>query len=289
MNKLIEKIELFTLKKNIIFLIIIFSLLLSCIKETNQIKKPEKVPSLPVLYRAAFSEYEKGNWSASIELFQKVETSYSYSEWSEKAILMIIYIYYEANESFKTLNYIRKYKKLYPSSKNSAYVDYIGALIFYENINTYSRDQTNTKAALEKFSTILKKYPNSIYAQESLYKLDLLNEILAGQQMNIARFYMKKSKWIAAIKRLNIVINEYGTTIFTIEALHRLVEIYYKLGNVKEAKKYASILGYNFNDSDWYKKSYKIVGNKKLNFDKIEKKKKRKLGEKILKIFKFSE
>jgi len=272
--------------KKICFVFFLLVLVISCSSNQDKIKRPEQLPPLDVLYRAAFDEYKKGKWSTSIELFQKVETRYSYSEWSEKAILMIIFIYYESAESFKTLEYIKKYKKLYPSSENIDYVDYISALTFYEEINSVSRDQTNTHAALDKFNKIIKNYPDSKYAEDAKYKIDLINEQLAGQQMNIARFYMKKSKWIAAIKRLNIVLNEYGNTIFAIEALHRLVEIYYNLGNIQEAKKYASILGYNFNDSNWYKKSYKIIKN--TSFSEKEKKQKRKLSDKIKKIFKFS-
>jgi len=272
--------------KKICFVFFLLVLVISCSSNQDKIKRPEQLPPLDVLYRAAFDEYKKGKWSTSIELFQKVETRYSYSEWSEKAILMIIFIYYESAESFKTLEYIKKYKKLYPSSENIDYVDYISALTFYEEINSVSRDQTNSHAALDKFNKIIKNYPDSKYAEDAKYKIDLINEQLAGQQMNIARFYMKKSKWIAAIKRLNIVLNEYGNTIFVIEALHRLVEIYYNLGNIQEAKKYASILGYNFNDSNWYKKSYKIIKN--TSFSEKEKKQKRKLSDKIKKIFKFS-
>lgn len=274
------------INKKIIFLTIIIFFINSCSNNKPKIKKPEEIPSLSLLYKAAFDEYEKGNWSSSIELFQKVETLYSYSEWSEKAILMVIYIYYQAGESVRTLNYIEKYKKIYPKSKNLPYISFIDALTFYENINTSSRDQTNSKVALKKFQNIIKDYPNSLYADESKYKIDLINEMLAGQQMNIARFYMNKSKWFAAIKRLQVILNEYNTTVYTIEALHRLVEIYYYLGNINEAKKHAAILGYNFNDSDWYKKSYKIIVNKKIN--EKERKQKRKLSENILKIFKYN-
>jgi len=250
------------------------------------IKKPEEIPPLNVLYKAAFDLYEQGDWSRSIELFKKVETRYSFSEWAPRATLMIMYIYYEAGESIKALEYANKFKKTNPRNKNINYVDFIIALTFYERINVVSRDQTNTRAALKQFQSILKKYPNSIYAEESKYKIDLINEQLAGNEMYIGRYYMKKGKWIAAIKRFQIVINQYDTTIFSKEALHRLVEIYYRLGNINEAKKYAAILGYNFNDSNWYKKSYKIVGNKDYRIE--EKKQKIKLKDRVKKIFSFS-
>ena len=275
------------LKKNTFFILIsIFIIVTACGKDDNLIKKPEEIPPLNVLYKAAFDLYEQGDWNRSIELFQKVETRYSFSEWAPRATLMIMYIYYEAGESIKALEYANKFKKTNPRNKNINYVDFIIALTFYERINVVSRDQTNTRAALKQFQSILKKYPNSIYAEESKYKIDLINEQLAGNEMYIGRYYMKKGKWIAAIKRFQIVINQYDTTVFSKEALHRLVEIYYRLGNINEAKKYAAILGYNFNDSNWYKKSYKIVGNK--NYRIEEKKQKIKLKDRVKKIFSFS-
>ena len=275
------------LKKNTFFILIsIFIIVTACGKDDNLIKKPEEIPPLNVLYKAAFDLYEQGDWSGSIELFQKVETRYSFSEWAPRATLMIMYIYYEAGESIKALEYANKFKKTNPRNKNINYVDFIIALTFYERINVVSRDQTNTRAALKQFQSILKKYPNSIYAEESKYKIDLINEQLAGNEMYIGRYYMKKGKWIAAIKRFQIVINQYDTTVFSKEALHRLVEIYYRLGNINEAKKYAAILGYNFNDSNWYKKSYKIVGNKDYRIE--ENKRKIKLKDRVKKIFSFS-
>ena len=275
------------LKKNTFFILIsIFIIVTACGKDDNLIKKPEEIPPLNVLYKAAFDLYEQGDWNRSIELFQKVETRYSFSEWAPRATLMIMYIYYEAGESIKALEYANKFKKTNPRNKNINYVDFIIALTFYERINVVSRDQTNTRAALKQFQSILKKYPNSIYAEESKYKIDLINEQLAGNEMYIGRYYMKKGKWIAAIKRFQIVINQYDTTIFSKEALHRLVEIYYRLGNINEAKKYAAILGYNFNDSNWYKKSYKIVGNKDYRIE--ENKRKIKLKDRVKKILSFS-
>ena len=149
-----------------------------------------------------------------------------------------------------------------------------------------SRDQEYTEIALNEFNKIIKNYPDTNYAYEATLKLDLIKEQLAGKEMYVARYYMAKSKWIPAIKRLKIVISEYDRTVYTNEALHRLVEIYYKLGNINEARKYAAILGYNFNDSDWYKKTYKIIEKKDYFKKKVTDK--TKLTEKIRKIFNFS-
>ena len=147
-------------------------------------------------------------------------------------------------------------------------------------------DESRAPIAPNQVSEIIKKYPNSIYAKESKLKIDLILEQLAGKEMYLARYYMNKNKWISALKRLNIVLSKYETTIYSTEALHRLVEIYYRLGNVNEAKRYAALLGYNFNDSDWYKKTYRIVKDKNYIIENI--KQNRKLKDKIKKIFKFS-
>lgn len=267
----------------LIFLVLVF---LGCSKKENLVKKPETIPPLNILYTNAYKEFEKGNWTESVELFQKVETRYSYSEWAPRATLMILYIYYDSNDSIQTLRYVEKFKKLYSGREEISYVDFIRAMTFYEQINVVSKDQTYTEVALKEFKEIIKKYPNSIYAKESKLKIDLILEQLAGKEMYLARYYMNKNKWISALKRLNIVLSKYETTIYSTEALHRLVEIYYRLGNVNEAKRYAALLGYNFNDSDWYKKTYRIVKDK--NYIIENKKQNRKLKDKIKKIFKFS-
>jgi len=270
-------------KTSILLLFLFFA---GCGKDENLITKPEKLLPLDALYRSAFNEFEQGNGQAAIELFKKVEVRYSFSEWAPKATLMIMYIYYETGQYYEALEYAKKYKELYRVSKNIDYVNFITGLVFYEQIDIVARDQTYALAALKEFKKIIKNNPNSVYSEEIKFKIDLINEQIAGKHLYIARFYMKKSKWIPAIKRLKIVINEYDYTIYAQEALHRLVEIYYRLGNIKEAKKYAAILGYNFNDSNWYKKTYKIVANKNYVIENV--KAKRKLKDRINKIFKFS-
>lgn len=276
--------------KNKIFAITIcffVILLLGCSpKNKNKITKSEAIPNVKDLYLNANEKYREGKYKDSLKLYKKIETRYSFSEYAPRALMMIMFIYYENNDQYNTLEYASKFRKFFPLHKNIAYVDFIAASTFYERIQVTSKDQTYAKVSLEKFSDIIKKYPNSVYADESKFKIDLINEQLAGKHIYIARYYMNKSKWVAAIKRLNIVIDDYPTTIYVTEALHRLVEIYYYLGNINEAKKYASILGYNFNDSDWYKKTYKIIEDQNYTEEKI--KTKRKLKDRLLKLFKFS-
>lgn len=273
------------MKIKLIHLFILFFLMLGCSKNDGKIKSPDKVEPVNILYRQAFEAYVSGDWNSSVKLFEKVERYYSFSEWAPRATLMIIYINYEVSDSYKTLSYIEKFKKLYPANQNIPYVEFIKGLVFYEFINVTSKDQEYTFAALKQFNKLIELYPNSNYAAESILKIDLINEQLAGKELYVARYYMDKSKWIPAINRLEIIIKNFDTTIYANEALHRLVEIYYRLGNINQAKKYAAILGYNFNDSDWYKKSYKIVGNQNYNSDIIKTKKS--LKNKIKKILSF--
>lgn len=267
---------------------LIFYTLLGCAnkKDTNLVTKPEKVPELKVLFSSALNYYNDGKYRNALKLFKKVETRYSFSDLAPRATLLITYIYYQNGDYFNTLKFARKFQTLYPKNENIAYIDFLIAMTFYEQVQIVARDQTYTKAALQEFKNIIKKYPKSKYAKESELKIDLINEQLAGKHMYLARFYMKKSKWISAIKRLNIILEKYPETIYTIEALHRLVEIYYKLGNVPLAKKYAATLGYNFNDSDWYKKTYKVVADQ--NYQEDTKVTKLKLRDKIKNIFKLS-
>ncbi len=273
--------------KNLIIAIFVFTLI-GCANDKNEnlITKPEKIPELKVLFTNALNYYNKGQYRNALKLFKKIETRYSFTDLAPRSTLMITYIYYQNADYFNTLKFARKFQTLYPRNENISYIDFLIAMTFYEQVQVVARDQTYTKAALKEFRNIIQKYPNSKYAKESELKIDLINEQLAGKHMYLARFYMKKSKWISAIKRLNIVLEKYPETIYTIEALHRLVEIYYKLGNVPLAKKYAATLGYNFNDSDWYKKTYKVVADQ--NYQEDTKITKIKLRDKIKNIFKLS-
>ena len=276
-------------KYKYIILFFFCSTLLNCKgnkNDKNLVTEPEKIAEVNVLYKNAINLYNNGKINSSLKLFKKIETRYSFSDFAPRATLMITYIYYENSDYFNTLKFARKYQSLYPRNKNITYIDFLVAMTFYEQVQVVAKDQTYTRAALKEFNRIIKKYPKSKYAKEAKLKLDLIKEQLAGKHMYLARFYMKKSKWASAIQRLNIILERYPEAIYTIETLHRLVEIYYKLGNIPLAKKYAATLGYNFNDSDWYKKTYKIVVDQ--NYQEDTKATKKKLREKIKDIFKLS-
>ena len=242
------------------FFLAILLLSYSCSTQDQEKKtKITKKPPLEIVYRQAYKNYLDQDYNEAIRLFELVEKNYSYSEWSPKALLMRAFIYYEAARYIDSLGLLQKFKKRHSGHKYLSYAEYLTAVCLFEQVNTSALSQENTSLALEQFKKIVEKYPNSDYAIDAKFKIDLLNEQFASKEMYLARYYMKREKWTPALYRLHIVLKNYQSTIYIEEALHRLVEINYKIGNVISAKKYASILGYNYNSSEWYKKSYKII------------------------------
>ena len=250
------------LKSFFLILFLIF-FAISCTGSKQEEIKPKKIISLDRLYKAAYQNFETGKYNEALELFKKVESDFSYTDWASRSLLMRSYIYYDSARYIDALTNLQSFKTRYAGSKDIPYAEYLIAMCLFEQINFVALSQENTKLALGQFEKIIKEYPNSIFAEDAKFKIDLLYEQLAGKEMYIARYYMKRNKWLPALYRLNNIYKNYQTTIYIEEALHRLVEINYKIGNISLAKKYAVILGYNFNDSDWYKKSYNIVSEKK--------------------------
>lgn len=245
-----------------IILILASFFLINCSSKNENLIKPKKTIPLELLYKEAYKNFEQGKYQDAVELFQEVEKNYGYTEWAAKALLLKSYIYYNSSRYVEALENLKNFKKLYSGNSELAYVEYLIAICLFEQINISARDQTNTRLSFQQFNKVIKNYPNTPYAEDLKLKLDLINDQLAGKEMYVARYYQKREKWLAALKRLTNILEKYQTTIYIEEALHRMVEIHYKIGNIEAAKKYASILGYNFNDSDWFKKSYTIVVDK---------------------------
>lgn len=245
-----------------IILILASFFLINCSSKNENLIKPKKIIPLELLYKEAYKNFEQGQYQDAVELFQEVEKNYGYTEWAAKALLLKSYIYYDSSRYVEALENLKNFKKLYSGNSELAYVEYLIAICLFEQINISARDQTNTRLSFQQFNKVIKNYPNTPYAEDLKLKLDLINDQLAGKEMYVARYYQKREKWLAALKRLTNILEKYQTTIYIEEALHRMVEIHYKIGNIEAAKKYASILGYNFNDSDWFKKSYTIVVDK---------------------------
>ena len=245
-------------KSFLVFFIFLF-IFVSCSKDVKKIEKPKKIIEVNKLFNLASANFEEGKNNDALKQFLLVYSNYGYTKFASRSLLMAAYIYYESGSYYEAAEMLQKFRKLYPVHKHMDYVDYMISLCAYEQIELASKDQTKAIQALENFKKIMKKHPNSIYTEDIQLKIDLVYDQLAAKEMYTARFYMKRGKWLASLIKLNNIVEKYSTTIFIEEALHRLVEIHYRIGNIDTAKKYASILGYNFNDSDWYKKTYKVI------------------------------
>ena len=214
--------------------------------------------------------------------FREVESLMPQDKWASKASLMASYSEYSRNAYSNAIFNLERHMKHYPADKNMPYVHYLIAMCYYEQILDEKKDLKPLLIAKKKFEFIIQTYPDTDYAIDGRYKIDLIIDQLAAKEMSIARFYMKTEKWIPALNRLKIIVEKYDETIFIEEALHRLVEVYYKLGLIEEARQAASILGYNYQSGEWYERSYKVF-YKKYKPKKIQKEKKTGLIRKTIK------
>ena len=262
-------------------------LFFSCSKEIekeNLIK--EKNIELQVLeaYKEGIRSLESGDSLFAASKFNEVEILYPQSIWAPKAALMAGYAYYIQDYYGDAIAEMERFIRIYPTHKDIDYAYYILAISYYEQIVDEKKDLKSIIKAQESFQLIINKFPKSDYAKDANFKLDLISEILASKEMYIARYYFEKKKWIPAINRFKKVVDQYQTTVFIEEALYRLVEIHYVIGLKDEAEKYAKLLGYNYQSSKWYEKSYEIFDKSEVNnFSKLPKNKKDNLITKTIK------
>jgi len=258
------------------FLILLFSvfLLFGCSKKNNKeiIFEPSPEEEIVATYKDAVEALIKGDAYYAGKKFKEAESLLPQSEWAAKASLMSSYADYSRNSYTSSILGLERHITKYPADTNIPYAHYLIAICYYEQILDEKKDLKTLLQSQEKFIFIVKNFPETDYATDARFKLDLITDQLAAKEMSIARYYMKTKKWIPALNRLKVVVEKYDKTIFVEEALHRLVEVYYKLGLVGEAKTTAAILGYNYRSSQWYERSYKVF-NKKYKTKKIKKKK----------------
>ncbi|MCH2629776.1 MAG: outer membrane protein assembly factor BamD [Nisaea sp.] len=252
--------------KTLIF--IALSALVGCAetkKEMSYIEKP-----VEQLYNLAIDQALTGNFKAAAPLFDEVERQHPYSTWATQAQLMAAYSLYQSNQYDEAVNALNRFIQLNPSNKNIDYAYYLKGLSYYERIVDVGRDQRITKQALDTFSEIVKRFPKSKFARDAKLKIDLTRNHLAGKEMEIGRFYLKRGHYFSAINRFKVVVGKFDTTAQVPEALHRLTEAYLALGLKEEATKTAAILGYNYPGSDWYRDTYSIVKTGKLSKSKLK-------------------
>ena len=272
--------------------IILFAALISCAKkeEFKESIIKEKSLDLQVLeaYQEGMKNLESGDVLYAAKKFNEAEILFPQSQWAPKSALMAAYAYYTQDYYTDTIAELERFIRVYPLNKNLDYVYYLLGVSYYEQIVDEKKDLQSIIKAKEYFKIVSKNYQNTNYSLDAEYKIDLVNDILASKEMYIGRYYFDKKKWIPAINRFRTVIDDYETTIYAQEALHRLVEVHYILGLKDEAKKYAKLLGYNYQSSKWYEKSYSVFDKEyKENVKKRDKKrsKKNKTLKKIKSLF----
>ena len=255
-----------------IVILIFFLNFNSCTKKDEKISIVEE-KSLETqmidAYNAGLEELEKNDVIYAARKFNEAELLYPQSVWAPRAALMAAYAYFSQLYYDDTILELEKFLQKYKNHPRTDYAYYLLALSHYNLIIDETKDLEEILKAEKYFKIIIKNYPNTEFAIDSEFKLELIQEILASKEMYLARYYVDREKWIPAINRFKTVINDYETTIYVEEALHRLVELHYKLGLVDESKKYASLLGYNYQSSEWYEESYKILNK---NYVKTAKK-----------------
>jgi outer membrane protein assembly factor BamD len=222
-------------------------------------KEEAVIPPVEVLYNEGKNFLDEREYKKAIEKFELVEREYPFAEWARRAKLMGAYASYEKGAYTDAEASLEAYVKLYPASEETAYAYYLIALTYYEQITDVRRDQESTRKARQALQDVIRRYPQSDYAKDAKVKLDLVVDHLAGKEMEIGRYYLKRKQFTPAINRFNSVIDNYQTTNHVPEALHRLVECYLALGLAQDAKRTAAVLGYNYPGSDWYADSYRLI------------------------------
>ena len=272
------------------FLRLLFILLIvfasSCSKKEEKISIiKEKKINLQMIdaYKEGIKAFEEGDVLFAAKKFNEAEILFPQSVWAPRSVLMAAYSYYSQNYYYDAISELERFIKKYPKHERSNYAHFLLAICYYEQIVDEKKDLGPLLSAEQEFKFVIKNYPDSDFALDSKYKLDLIKDVLASKEVFLGRYYMKKEKWIAAINRFKHVGEHYDQTVYIEEAIHRLVEIHYRLGLIDEAKKYASLLGYNYQSSKWYEATY-IIFNR--DYESPIKKINKKKGNFIIRKFK---
>ena len=270
--------------KLLVIILIIF--LNSCSKKEEKISMiQEKELRLQMIdaYKEGVKALEEGDVLFAAKKFNEAEILFPQSEWAPKSILMAAYSYYVQDYYYDAISELDRFIKNYPKNERLNYAHFLLAMCYYEQIVDEKKDLGPLLNAQKEFKFVIKNYPNSDFALDSKFKLDFINDVLASKEIYLGRYYIKKEKWIAAINRFKQVVEHYDSTVYVEEALHRLVELHYRLGLLDESKKYANLLGYNYQSSKWYEASYSIFNK---GYESPTKKINKKKGNFIIRKFK---
>ena len=261
------------MKKIFIFFIFFTYLIISgCGQKKVEVKPLEDTnidSQMIKAYNEGLTALDNKDYMLAVKKFGEAEILYPQSIWAPRSALMTAYSYYVYERYFDTIFELERFLKTYPEHNRQNYAYYLLGLAFYEQIVDEKKDLEPIINSKKYFQIIINEYPGSEYAADAEFKLDLIKEILAAKEMYLGRYYIEKEKWIPAINRYKTILENYDDTIYVEEAIHRLVEIHYKVGLIDESKKYANLLGYNYQSGEWYEKSYKIF-NKNYEKPKIK-------------------
>tara|TARA_B100000700_G_scaffold328437_1_gene446292 strand:- start:115 stop:945 length:831 start_codon:yes stop_codon:yes gene_type:complete len=247
------------LNKLLIFLILFILLSCSSKEQTTEVLVEQDLEKQMIeLYKKGVEQLEEGENVLAARKFNEAEIIFPQSKWAPQSILMAAYSYYEISYYEDSIYELDRFILNYPNHSNISYARFMKAICFFESVVDEKKDLKPIINAKKEFNYIIENYPNTDFALDSKYKLELIENILAAKEMYIGKYYLSKQKWVSAINRFKKVVRDYETTVYTPEALHRLVEIYYSIGLIDESKKYASVLGYNYLSDNWYKETYKI-------------------------------
>lgn len=226
----------------------------------------DEIPDLPPeeLYSQAQDQLEAGDFETAARSFEEVERQHPYSQWATRGQLMAAYAFYEANKYDDAIAAAERFIDLHPGNRDVPYAYYIRGMCYYEQISDVGRDQEMTEKSLEAFNELIRRFPDSDYATDAKLKVDLVQDHLAGKEMEIGRYYQRRQLWLASINRFQRVIDSFQTTTHVPEALHRLTESYLALGMTHEAQQSAAVLGHNFPGSEWYERSYALLQGQNL-------------------------
>ena len=250
---------------NIFYLIFLILFNTSCSKDQSKVSViNEKSINLQVLeaYKEGLNALNGGDVLYAAQKFNEAEILFPQSKWAPKSALMAAYSYYVQDYYGDSIAELKRFIKIYKKHENLDYAYYLLAICYFEQIVDEKKDLQSIINSKEIFEIIVRDFTNTEYSIDAKFKLDLINDILASKEMYVGRYYLEKKKWIAAINRFRTVVDNFETTIYTEEALYRLVEIYYIIGLKEESKKYAKLLGYNYQSSTWYEKSYSLFDKK---------------------------
>ena len=276
-------------KLNLILIIFLFLVNLSCSQEFEKksvILEKNIDGQILEAWNEGLKELERGEVLLAAKKFNEVEILFPQSDWAAKSTLMAAYAYYTQDYYFDTIEETKTFLRKYPNHKDSDYANFLMGMAYYDQIIDETKDLNSILMAKKQFETVIKDYPDTDYALDAKFKLDFIADVLAAKEMYIGRYYFDKKKWIPAINRFKTVIKEYDTTIYVEESLYRLVEIHYIIGLNEEAKKYAQLLGYNYQSSKWYEKSYSFFDKKYKIYDEDQKRDENLLIKKFKSLFK---